>query len=110
MFIHIFNLRNAFNKDNVVKIYPNDLDKDNYITKTITIPAKSSDAKYSLELDWDAPVGYDKDYMNESIIVVASKKPIPWLSVYDVQRFKEKLMEIPLNQRRVVQRSYMLLK
>lgn len=110
MFIHIFNLRNAFNKDNVVKIYPNDLDKDNYITKAITIPAKSSDAKYSLELDWDSPVGYDKDYMNESIIVVASKKPIPWLSVYDVQRFKEKLMEIPLNQRRVVQRSYMLLK
>jgi hypothetical protein len=42
--------------------------------------------------------------------VVASKKPIPWLSVYDIQRFKEKLMEIPLNQRRVVQRSYILLK
>jgi hypothetical protein len=63
-----------------------------------------------LELDWDAPIGYDKDFINESIIVVASKKPIQWLGVYDIQRFKEKLMEIPLNQRRVVQRSYILLK
>jgi len=100
MFIHIFNWRSAFNKDNVVKIFPNDIDKDNYITKSITIPAKSSDAKYSLELDWDAPTGYDKDFMNESIIVVASKKPIQWLSVYDIQRFKDKLMEISLNQRK----------
>lgn len=105
MFIHIFNWRSAFNKDNVVKIFPNDIDKDNYITKSITIPAKSSDTKYSLELDWDAPTGYDKDFMNESIIVVASKKPIQWLSVYDIQRFKDKLMEIPLNQRRVVDRK-----
>lgn len=110
MFIHIFNWRSAFNKENVVRIFPNDLDKDNYITKSTTIPAKNSEAKYSLELDWEAPPGYDKDILNESIIVVASKKPIPWLSVYDIQRFKEKLMEIPLNQRRVVQRSYILLK
>ena len=110
MFIHIFNWRSAFNKANVVKIFPNDIDKDNYITKSISIPAKNGEAKYSLEMDWDAPTGYDKEALNESIIVVASKKPIPWLSVYDIQRFKEKLMEIPLNQRRVVQRSYILLK
>ena len=110
MYIHIFNWRSAFNKETVVRIFPNDLDKDNYIDKAITIPAKNSDAKYSLELDWETPIGYDKDFMNESIIVVASKKPIPWLSVYDVNRFKEKLMEIPLNQRRVVQRSYVLIK
>jgi hypothetical protein len=110
MYIYIFNWRSAFNKENVIKIYPNDLDKDNYINKTITIPAKHSDAKYSLELDWEAPTGYDKDFMNESIIVVASKKPMPWLSVYDLNRFKEKLLEIPLNQRRVLQRAYLLIK
>jgi hypothetical protein len=110
MYIHIFNWRSAFNKDNVVRIFPNELDKDSFINKPITIPAKHSDANYSLELDWEAPVGYDKDFMNESIIVVASKKPIPWLSVYDINRFKEKLMEIPLSQRRVVQRPYVLIK
>jgi len=110
MYIQIFNWRSAFNKENVVKIFPNELDKDNYITKSTNIPSKNSDAKYSLELDWEAPTGYDKDFMNESIIVVASKKPISWLSIYDIQRFKEKLMEIPLNQRRVVQRPYVLIK
>jgi len=41
---------------------------------------------------------------------VATKKPMQWLTTYDIQKFKEKLMEIPLNQRRVVQRSYMLLR
>jgi hypothetical protein len=110
MYIQIFNWRSAFTKENVVRIFPNDLDKNNYITKSITIPATSGDAKYSLELDWETPAGYDKDFMNESIIVVASKKPMTWLSVYDFQRFKEKLMEIPLNQRRVVQRPYVLMK
>ena len=110
MYIQIFNWRSAFNKENVVRIFPNDLDKENYITRSTTIPAKNSDAKYSLELEWEAPTGYDKDFMSESIIVVASKKPIAWLSIYDMQRFKEKLMEIPLNQRRVVQRPYVLIK
>jgi len=108
MYVYIFNWRSAFNKENVIKIFPNEVDKDNYIIKSITIPTKNSDSKYSFELDWDAPIGYDKDYMNESIIVVATKKPIDWLSSYDIKRFKEKIMEIPLNQRRVVRKSFML--
>ena len=108
MYVYIFNWRSAFNKENVIKIFPNEVDKDNYIIKSITIPTKNSDSKYSFELDWDAPIGYDKDYMNESIIVVATKKPIDWLSSYDIKRFKEKIMEIPLNQRRVIRKSFML--
>jgi hypothetical protein len=108
MYVYIFNWRSVFNKDNVVKIFPNEVDKDNYINRSITIPTKNSESKYSFELDWDAPIGYDKDYMNESIIVVATKKPIDWLSGYDIKRFKEKIMEIPLSQRRVVQKSFML--
>ena len=108
MYVYIFNWRSAFNKENVIKIFPNEVDKDNYINKSITIPTKNSDSKYSFELDWDAPIGYDKDYMNESIIVVATKKPIDWLSSYDIKRFKEKIMEIPLNQRRVIRKSFML--
>jgi hypothetical protein len=108
MYVYIFNWRSAFNKDNVVKIFPNEIDKDNYINRSITIPTKNSESKYSFELDWDAPIGYDKDYMYESIIVVATKKPIDWLSGYDIKRFKEKIMEIPLNQRRVIRKSFML--
>jgi Domain of unknown function (DUF4384) len=108
MYVYIFNWRSAFNKENVIKIFPNEVDKDNYIIKSITIPTKNSDSKYSFELDWDAPNGYDKDFMNESIIVVATKKPIDWLSSYDIKRFKEKIMEIPLNQRRVIRKSFML--
>jgi len=108
MYVYIFNWRSTFNKDNVVKIFPNEIDKDNYINRSITIPTKNSESKYSFELDWDAPIGYDKDYMYESIIVVATKKPIDWLSGYDIKRFKEKIMEIPLNQRRVIRKSFML--
>lgn len=108
MYVYIFNWRSALNKENVIKIFPNEIDKDNFINKSITIPSKNSDSKYSFELDWEAPLGYDKDYMNESIIVVATKKPIDWLPGYDIKRFKEKIMEIPLHQRRVVRKSFML--
>jgi hypothetical protein len=108
MYVYIFNWRSALNKENVIKIFPNEIDKDNFINKSITIPSKNSDSKYSFELEWDAPLGYDKDYMNESIIVVATKKPVDWLPGYDIKRFKEKIMEIPLHQRRVVRKSFML--
>jgi hypothetical protein len=63
-----------------------------------------------LELEWTAPVDFDKELMSEWIIVVATKKPMNWLPVYDMARFKEKLLEIPADQRRVVHRSYVLMR
>jgi hypothetical protein len=110
MYVSIFNWRTAFAKDNVVRLFPNDIDTQNHITQPVHIPSATLATPYQWEMEWLAPVGYDKDMMTEWVMVVATKKPIKWLPVYDMQRFKEKLLEIPADQRRVVHRSYLLLR
>jgi hypothetical protein len=76
----------------------------------VQIPSASLKTPYRFELEWLAPAGYDKALMSEWVMVVATKQPMNWLPVYDMQRFKEKLLEIPADQRRVVHRSYLLLR
>lgn len=110
MFISVFNWRPAWTKDNVVKLFPNDHDAKSHITQPVQIPSASLKTPYRFELEWLAPAGYDKALMSEWVMVVATKQPMNWLPVYDMQRFKEKLLEIPADQRRVVHRSYLLLR
>ena len=97
-------------RDNVVRLFPNEIEKNNFIRNAVRLPSASAEKNYSFELEWLAPAGEDKDSMSEWVIVVATKKPMPWLAVYDMQRFKEKLLEIPADQRRVVHRPYVLMR
>lgn len=110
MYISVFNWKSIFSKENVFRIFPNEVEKNNYISQPFTLPSKGFESSYSLELEWSAPLNYDKDYLTEWVIVVATQKPLEWHAVYDIQQFKEKILEIPANQRRLVQRSYLLLK
>jgi hypothetical protein len=41
---------------------------------------------------------------------VGTLKPIPWQSNYNLKGFKEKLSEIPMNERRVVRKNYFQLR
>ena len=110
MYVSVFNWRPAFHRDNLVRLFPNDIDKLNYIHQPITVPSAAAGKSYSLEMEWLAPPGDDKDSMSEWLIVVATKKPMSWLPVYDMQRFKQKLLEIPADQRRVVHQPYLLMR
>jgi hypothetical protein len=108
MYISIFNWKTTSVKDNVTRLFPNPLEKNNYITQPLAVP--SSSVGYKLELEWTAPAEFDKDLMTEWVIVVATKKPMNWLPIYDMSKFKEKILEIPADQRRVVHRSYVLMR
>ena len=110
MYVSVFNWRPAFSRDNVVRLFPNDFEKNNFIKAVLRLPSAAADKADSFELEWQAPAGLDKDSMSEWVIVVATKKPMPWLAVYGIQRFKEKLLEIPADQRRVVHRPYLLMR
>ncbi len=110
MYVSVFNWRPAFSRDNVVRLFPNEIEKNNFIRNAVRLPSASAEKNYSFEFEWLAPAGDDKDSMSEWVIVVATKKPMPWLAVYDMQRFKEKLLEIPADQRRVVHRPYLLMR
>jgi hypothetical protein len=110
MYVSVFNWRTSSVKDGVLLLYPNEIDKNNYVTQPITVPSSHALAGYKLELEWTAAGDYGRDLITEWIIVVATKKPMVWLPVYDMARFKEKLLEIPADQRRVVHRSYVLMR
>lgn len=110
MYISVFNWRPAFTRDNVVRLFPNELDTQNFIQGPVHLPSRKAGKTYSFELEWLAPAGEEPDSMSEWVIVVATKKPMPWLATYDFKRFKEKLLEIPADQRRVVHRSYVLIR
>ena len=110
MNVVVFNWKPSFTKNNVVRIFPNNIDNDNYISKPITIPSKSAKGSYSLEMEWSMPSDFEKDIATEWVIVVATKKSIHWKQTYDLQNFKDKLAEIPANQKRVVHKPYILLR
>lgn len=110
MYISVFNWRPAFNRDSIVRLFPNDIDTQNFISRPLSLPSAAAGKSYSFEMEWQAPPGEDKDSMSEWLIVVATKKPMSWLAVYDMPRFKQKILEIPADQRRVVHQPYVLIR
>ncbi len=65
---------------------------------------------YCLTASWSDAYTDSKKIYYEWLILVASKEPQKWLTVYEREQFKATLREIPADQRRVVQRPYQLMK
>jgi len=65
---------------------------------------------YTLVASWSDAYKDAKRFYDEWLIVIASKKPYKWLGSYDLDDFKAKLREIPIDERRVIKRGYQLTK
>ena len=65
---------------------------------------------YCLTANWSEAYRDSKKTYYEWLILVATKTPQKWLPAYELDQFKAILREIPLDQRRVVQRPYQLMK
>ncbi len=59
---------------------------------------------------WSKAYKGDKKFYDEWVVVVATKKPYKWLSSYDLDQFKEKLREMPNDERRIRRLGYQLSK
>jgi hypothetical protein len=66
--------------------------------------------KQSFDTFWSKAYKDDKKIYDEWVIVVVTKKPVKWLSTYDLESFKERLREIPNDQKRVKRLGYQLAK
>ena len=66
--------------------------------------------KATFTTDWSKSYRDEKRYYDEWVIVVATKKPIRWLSSYDYDQFREKLREIPADEIRKERLGYQLYK
>lgn len=63
---------------------------------------------FGLMATWSNAYKDTKKQYDEWLIVIASKRPYKWLPTYDLDQFKEKLREIPVDERRIVRRGYLL--
>ena len=66
--------------------------------------------KQSFSAIWSKAYKGDKKFYDEWVVVVVTKKPYKWLSSYDLDQFKEKLREIPNDERRIRRLGYQLSK
>lgn len=64
--------------------------------------------KFQMETYWSDAYSKNKKFIDEWLIIIATKKPYKWLSAYDLEKFKEKLREIPNDERRIVRKGYQL--
>jgi hypothetical protein len=66
--------------------------------------------KQSFSATWSKAYKGDKKFYDEWVVVVVTKKPDKLLSSYDLDQFKEKLREIPNDERRIRRLGYQLSK
>jgi hypothetical protein len=106
-YVYIFNwLPNENNK--VYRITKSGAEREpdsGFLAKT---PNGKLGVSYTLVASWSDAYKDAKRFYDEWLIVIASKKPYKWLSYYDLDDFKEKLREIPIDERRIVRRGYQL--
>jgi hypothetical protein len=110
MHIAIFNWVPYLDRDTVTQMFPNSMDLDSYITKKTYIPTENKSPAYDFTMTWLESLPKNKTFVDEYLIVIGTKKPIKWLSSYELDDFKIKLREIPLDERRVVKRGYQLIR
>ena len=94
----------------MVQIFPNSFDTHHHISEFTRIPSHKAKHSYSLESFWQPSYPNSKEVVDEWLIVVGTLKPIAWQSNYNLKGFKEKLSEIPMNERRVVRKNYFQLR
>ena len=90
----------------VSRIFPNAFDNAAKIDKPVTIPTPPAQDRYELKLSFPAAVGPSRKMVDEYLMVVATRKPIEFLSSYSLEGFNRAIAEIPLGDRRIVKRQY----
>lgn len=110
MYVNIFTWYPLLDGENLVQIFPNNFETSSYIAEFTRIPSLRAKQTYTLESYWQPSYPNGKDVVDEWLIVVGTLKPMTWQSSYTLQAFKEKLSEIPLNERRVVRKNYFQLR
>ncbi len=64
--------------------------------------------EFNFMTGWSEAYRKDKKLIDEWLIVIATRQPYKWLSQYELEGFREKLREIPVDQRRIVRKGYQL--
>lgn len=94
------------NNKQVTRIFPNAFDKIQLFQKSGSIPTLRGSEKYKLVVGFPEGVKKRKDLVDEYLMVLGTSKALNFSSEYSLEEFNARLLEIPRNNRRVVRRSY----
>ena len=110
MHINIFQWEPYRSKEiNLNKIFPNKYEAMNMIEDKKIIPdEKYSSEKYFFTIKY--PDLQEKKYVDEYIIVIATKNDVSFLEEYDFESLQNTLSEIPNDEKRIKKASYEILK
>ena len=98
MFVNIFSWNPYASKENQIqKIFPNDREKDNKIENKRIIPDEEKGYKFKVKYPDEVK---DKKYIDQYLIVLATKKNITFVKDYEFKNFQEIIYEIPNNEKR----------
>ena len=96
--------------NSVVRIIPQSEDPSQSNVFLSAEKTKGLKASYAMTANWaDSYTGKRKFY-DEYLLVVATKRPVKWLSKYSLDEFKSYLQQIPITDKRLVKKAYQLTK
>ena len=105
MFVNIFQWEPyKHNNKKLIRIFPNEFESKNQIEKKRLIPKG-----YHFEVKYPNNVK-NKKYVDEYMIILATKNNIGFLQNYEFKSFQERISEIPNNEYRIKKISYEILK
>ena len=95
-------------KNEVIRIIPYTNDPNINSLQLTRGDANKISRKFQLEAHWSDAYSKNKKFIDEWLIIIVTKKPYKWLSSYDFEQFKERLRDIPIDERRIVRKGYQL--
>ena len=108
-FVTVFNWL-PHDSNSVVRVIPQSEDPSQSNVFLSAEKTKGLKASYAMTANWaDSYTGKRKFY-DEYLLVVATKRPIKWLSRYSLDDFKSYLQQISITDRRLVKKAYQLTK
>lgn len=108
MHIVVFNWVPHQDRNLVTQIFPNPSEPQGYITKKTSIPSSNRLSDYAFIMLDSLPK--DRNFVDKYLIIIATKKPVKWLSKYQLSELKARLREIPVDERRVIKQGYQLIR
>lgn len=107
MYINVFQFLPYMKNDKqVVRIFPNPFDKEQFFKKKGTVPTQKGSELYDMAVEFPKGMKKSKALVDEYLMVLGTRKPISFRDAYSREEFNARILEIPRQDRRIIRRAY----
>jgi hypothetical protein len=108
-YVSVFNWL-PHDSNSVVRIIPQNEDPNQSNVFLSADKTKGLKASYAMTANWADSYSGKRKFYDEYLLVVATKRPMKWLSKYSLDEFKSYLQQISITDKRLVKKAYQLTK